>query len=268
MCLIVFDWQPDQPDWLALCANRDEFYRRPTIPLSRWVDYPTIIAGRDLEQGGSWLGITDDLRFAAVTNIRRPDLPQGRRSRGALVADFLASSQTPEAAARALQREASEYGLFNILFGTPNDLWYVRNYPTPFCQRVSPGRHTLSNEHLDSAWPKSALALTQLNRWQERGRLWDDMGALLNHRERFPDEQLPDTGMPLALEQSLSPQFMTLRERQYGTRCTTHVMGMSDGLGNRQAAIREIGWDSKGQQGQTRVYRVGEGHRVLAPLSE
>lgn len=91
MCLIVFAWRPSHALPLIVAANRDEFYARPTQPLAQWADAPQVYAGRDLEAGGTWLGVTSDGRFAALTNIRNPDLPLGNRSRGELVAQFLTS---------------------------------------------------------------------------------------------------------------------------------------------------------------------------------
>ena len=89
MCLIVFAWQPESPTVLRLAANRDEFYARPSAALGEWPDAPGVFGGRDLQAGGTWLGVTAEGRFAALTNIRDPRLKAGPRSRGALTTEYL-----------------------------------------------------------------------------------------------------------------------------------------------------------------------------------
>jgi uncharacterized protein with NRDE domain len=96
LCLIAFSWQPEQGR-LHLLANRDEFYARPTAPAHWWPDHPDIWAGRDLQAGGTWLGMSRTGRFAALTNVREGGARSGGRSRGELVADFLAGEQDPGA---------------------------------------------------------------------------------------------------------------------------------------------------------------------------
>src|SRR5690606_2782678 len=89
MCLILFAWRPGHTVPLVVAANRDEFYARPALPLAEWADAPGLLAGRDLEAGGTWLGLTRGGRFAALTNIRAPGKPLGRLSRGELPSQFL-----------------------------------------------------------------------------------------------------------------------------------------------------------------------------------
>ncbi len=115
MCLIVFAWRPGHPQPLIVAANRDEFYARPSLPLAHWEDRPGLYAGRDLKAGGTWLGIGREGRFAALTNIRNPQLAQGGPSRGELVADFLHGQQTPEEYLYKLSKQAGEYAGFNLL---------------------------------------------------------------------------------------------------------------------------------------------------------
>ncbi|MEO8407595.1 MAG: NRDE family protein, partial [Oxalobacteraceae bacterium] len=96
MCLIVFAWHvvPDVP--LIAAANRDEFLDRPTAPAMAWDDCPQIYAGRDLKAGGTWMGITQPGRFAAITNIRAPSEKRAvAPSRGTLVSDFLSGNMSP-----------------------------------------------------------------------------------------------------------------------------------------------------------------------------
>ncbi|MEZ6188620.1 MAG: NRDE family protein [Planctomycetota bacterium] len=72
MCLILFAWR-QHPRWqLAVAANRDEFHARRTRTAA--FEGP-LLAGKDLESGGTWLGVTRGGRFAAVTNVREPGVP-------------------------------------------------------------------------------------------------------------------------------------------------------------------------------------------------
>src|SRR5437868_6543342 len=96
MCVIYLAFEHHEQYPLILLANRDEFYERPTAAAGYWPDHPNIYAGRDLQGGGTWLGVTDEGRFAAVTNYRDPSASTGTRSRGELVADFLKGDDTPE----------------------------------------------------------------------------------------------------------------------------------------------------------------------------
>tara|TARA_R110001583_G_scaffold20287_2_gene78397 strand:- start:12261 stop:13115 length:855 start_codon:yes stop_codon:yes gene_type:complete len=246
MCLIVFDWQPGAEQWLALAANRDEFHARPTASLHRWPGQPTLLAGQDLQQGGTWLGITQDLRFAAVTNIRLPNPPDNVRSRGELVTRYLNSTQTPAAFARSLLSEASQYGRFNLLCGTPEQLWYITNTPQPTAHAVTPGQHVLSNAWLDSDWPKARLARTQLQTWQGDQH---QLTRLLNRRVPWPDQCLPDTGVTAELERLLSAQFIT--SARYGTRSSSSLIGRRQRL-----AIEEQLWLDNGESGQSRHFQV------------
>src|SRR5471032_287590 len=112
MCLIVFAWRPAHRQPLIVAANRDEFYARPTLPLAQWPEAPSVYAGRDLEAGGTWLGVGAQGRFAALTNIRNPSQPLGRRSRGELVAQFLTGEQTIEEYLAEVVGRSDEYGGF------------------------------------------------------------------------------------------------------------------------------------------------------------
>ena len=83
MCLVLVAWQQDDALPLIVAGNRDEFHARLTEPLHWWSDKPQILAGRDLEAGGTWLAVGRNGRFATVTNFRDADHPQARfRSRG------------------------------------------------------------------------------------------------------------------------------------------------------------------------------------------
>ena len=117
MCLIVFAWQPESPTVLRLAANRDEFYSRPSAALREWPDAPGVFAGRDLQAGGTCLGVTAQGRFAALTNIRDPRQKAGPRSRGALTSDYLLGQESAPAYLDRIMRDATEYAGFNLLVG-------------------------------------------------------------------------------------------------------------------------------------------------------
>ncbi|MDO9321313.1 MAG: NRDE family protein, partial [Pseudomonas sp.] len=118
MCLIVFAWRPGHAVPLLVAANRDEFYARPSAALAHWDEQPGIYAGRDLQAGGTWLGVGPQGRFAALTNLRDPAQPLGARSRGELPAGFLSSQLPPAEFLAELQSKASEFSGFNLLVGS------------------------------------------------------------------------------------------------------------------------------------------------------
>jgi len=153
MCLIVFAWRPGHAQPLIVAANRDEFYARPSLPLGQWPELPQIHAGRDLEAGGTWLGVGADGRFAALTNIRNPHQPPARRSRGELVARFLAGDVPLDDYLRDVVGRSVEYAGFNLLLGNAEQLWHY-NARDPQPQRLEPGVYGLSNAGLDTPWPK------------------------------------------------------------------------------------------------------------------
>lgn len=225
MCLIVVGWRVHPAYPLVLAANRDEFYARPTAPAARWPEAPQVIAGRDLEAGGTWLGITDSGRFAAVTNVREPGQPAGRYSRGRLTRDFLCGEQAALPYLQAL--DGADYAGFNLLVGDGEQLAYFSNRGGP-PQTLAPGVYGLSNRLLDSPWPKLlkaregfAAALPQLPDEQV-------FVSLLADDEIVPDHELPQTGVSLEWERRLSAIFV--RSENYGTRASTVVWQRADGV--------------------------------------
>ena len=227
MCLILVGWQahPDFP--LVVAANRDEFHRRPTAPLSFWPDAPDVLAGQDLEAGGTWLGITRSGRFAAVTNVREPGAPGGKCSRGALTAGFLRSN-TP-AAAFSHDIAGHDYAGFNLLLADRQALYYVSNRsvsPT----LLAPGIYGLSNHRLDTPWPKLTKAKAQFADALSKLPGKDAESAffaLLADRSTVTDDELPSTGVPLPWERLLSAIFV--QSPDYGTRASTLVLRRPDG---------------------------------------
>ena len=219
MCLILLAWQthPDYP--LVVAANRDEFFVRPSAPAAFWTEAPDILAGRDLQAGGTWLGVTRGRRFAALTNFRDggkqgSDAP----SRGALVADFLAGECDPEAYLEVLSKRGADYNGFNLFVGDDRRLGYYSNRE-PGPRWLAPGIYGLSNHLLDTPWPK--LSATKAAFADALAQLPESTPflQLLADREIVADAQLPETGVPLEWERILSAVFVTSPD--YGTRAST-----------------------------------------------
>ncbi len=223
MCLIVLarGVHPDYP--LLLVANRDEYYRRPTRAADWWPECPDMLAGRDLQAGGTWLGVTRNGRWAAVTNYREGLPPPALRSRGELTANYLLGRQGPAEFAREIQGCGDLYNGYNLLLGTPKQLLYTSNRSNG-ARTLTTGIHTLSNHLLDTPWPKAVLAQRQLtslltsNLELTPGRLME----VLRDRTPFADQLLPSTGVDPAWERTLSPPFIVSDD--YGTRSTTVLM--------------------------------------------
>lgn len=225
MCLILIAWQihPDYP--LVVAANRDEFFARPTAPAAFWPDAPHILAGRDLQAGGSWLGITRQGRFAALTNFRDPAMQrQDAASRGQLVAGFLRCETPPEDYLAGI--DGYRYNGYNLLVGDEHGLYWTSNV-TDERRRLPPGIYGLANHLLDTPWPKVGAGKTALCR--ALAALPDEtpLLALLRDDRVHPDPLLPATGVPLAWERLLSAAFV--RSPDYGTRCSTLITRRQDG---------------------------------------
>ncbi|WP_095109146.1 NRDE family protein [Pseudomonas sp. Irchel 3E20] len=225
MCLIVFAWRPGHAQPLVVAANRDEFYARPSLPLAQWPENPQIYAGRDLEAGGTWLGIGADGRFAALTNIRNPHQPPARKSRGELVARFLDGKIPIDDYLTDVAGRSIEYAGFNLLIGTAQQLWYYNALTTAPVQ-VQAGVYGLSNAGLDTPWPKLLKARAAL------GEVLHDpqpqaLLALLGDNQVAPFADLPDTGVGLATETLLSSVFIA--SPSYGTRASTALIVHADG---------------------------------------
>lgn len=221
MCLITFSWSPGAPIPLRLAGNRDEFHQRPTAPLARWEDLPTLLGGRDLEAGGTWLAANSKGVVAALTNVRDPRLatPTNAPSRGELVASALQSDDIEAWLATLESTTAHRYAGFNLLVATQERMWHLhRGLQGVELTRVSPGVHGLSNATLNTPWPKlnlvrNALLTSSEAQWQSATQ------QALHNPHTAPDHQLPNTGVGLTLERQLSSAFIV--GEHYGTRATT-----------------------------------------------
>ncbi|HEX8651873.1 MAG TPA: NRDE family protein [Pyrinomonadaceae bacterium] len=224
MCIILLAYKSHPVYELVLAANRDEFYERPTARADYWEDAPGLLAGRDLERGGTWLGVTEAGRLAAVTNFREPgqriaDAP----SRGLLVSDFLRSVEKPEAYLERLSLSAGSYNGFNLIAADAQRLCYYSNRAgAP--HNLGAGIYGVSNHLLDTPWPKVARgkqALAEILAAADAPQP-DDIFRLLADRSCADDGCLPDTGVGLELERVLSPLFIATPV--YGTRSSTVVL--------------------------------------------
>jgi uncharacterized protein with NRDE domain len=223
MCVIflAFDRHPEYP--LILLANRDEFYDRPANPAAYWQDFPNIFAGRDLVGGGTWLGVTKQGRFAAVTNYRDPKAPAGTVSRGNLVADFLKTNEPGAEYLKNIQAVAARFSGFNLFAGEINagkkELFYYSNRGEEI-KKLNPGIYGLSNHLLDTPWPKvekGKARFAGLLKDAEISR--EGLFELLSDETLAADGDLPHTGIPYAAEKALSAIF--IKTPGYGTRCAT-----------------------------------------------
>nr|WP_314618913.1 NRDE family protein [uncultured Pseudomonas sp.] len=235
MCLIVFAWRPGHALPLIVAANRDEFYARPTQALAAWQDAPGVHAGRDLEAGGTWLGVGPQGRFAALTNIREPGQPLGPRSRGELVAGFLQGELGVEAYLDQVASRSGQYSGFNLLVGDSDRLGYLHARDAA-PQLLEAGVYGLSNAGLDTPWPKLVKARTGLEGLLESAQP-RQLLALLADAEPAADSELPETGVGVATEKLLSSVFIA--SQNYGTRASTVLI--VDDQGRRRLIERSFG---------------------------
>ncbi|MGI6429313.1 MAG: NRDE family protein [Syntrophomonadaceae bacterium] len=223
MCLILFAYESHPKYKLVVAANRDEFYSRPTSPADFWQDNPEILAGRDLREGGTWMGITTNGRFAALTNYRDPSRNKKTApSRGHLVQRFLDSTMTPSAYIDQIPDAGKEYNGFNLLIGEHDSLYYYSNREQ-ILRPVSPGIHGLSNALLNDPWPKVIKGKQALEMALHHDEVKpEQLFAILVDQEPVEDQELPDTGVGLEMERGLAPAFVTMSG--YGTKTSTVIL--------------------------------------------
>lgn len=230
MCILAWHWQPGAATELLLLGNRDEAYARATAPLQHW-EGGTILAGRDLHAGGTWMGVARPRRFAALTNHRtgQPPDPQAP-SRGTLVHDFLAHPIGARAYLERLAPDSPRYNPFNLLVWDGTELLGLEGRHGRIVA-LQPGWGAVSNADFHTPWPKVRRLLAGLQA-QPASAPDAALLALLHDTDAAPDAELPDTGVGLALERALSPVF--IRTPHYGTRASTVVR-----LGRTQALVCE-----------------------------
>jgi uncharacterized protein with NRDE domain len=224
MCLLLLALDAHPRYRLIAAANRDEFYARPTATLGWWDDDGRVLAGRDLEHRGTWMGVTREGRFAALTNFREAGARiSGAPSRGLLVSEFLTGAEAADGFCDRLAGRAGEYNGFNLVVGDGRRLlWFSNRAPLPVT--LEPGVHGLSNHLLGTPWPKLEGGLRDLRGClQLEGEDLVEAGLeLLSDRAIPPDDQLPDTGFGLEWERILAARFIVSPE--YGTRSSSVLL--------------------------------------------
>jgi uncharacterized protein with NRDE domain len=235
MCLIVLAWRPGHAQPLLVASNRDEFYARPTQALAQWDDAPGVFAGRDLQAGGTWLGVGRAGRFAALTNIRDLSLPQGARSRGELPSAYLTGELSIEVFLATLSNQRHEYSGFNLLLGDGQQLCHF-NSRSGLITVLDEGVHGLSNADLNTPWPKLQRAKQALHACLPDAQP-EALLQLLSDNRQAADEHLPDTGIGLPSERLLSSVFIA--SPAYGTRASTALSMNANG--NWQMIERSFG---------------------------
>ncbi|MFN7346484.1 MAG: NRDE family protein [Betaproteobacteria bacterium] len=237
MCLAILSWQshPEYP--LVLASNRDEFYTRKTRAAAWWGQTVSLLAGRDEEAGGTWLGINRNGRFALVTNVRAPSERNPHApTRGALVVGALQADGEPGGWLDGLQVRARGYNGFNLLVGdavvrpgVPEArLHYYSNRLEQPARALPAGIYGLSNAFLDTPWPKVTRAVGAFACQVARTVDPDALFALLADRQVAREQELPDTGVPPDWERALSS--IQIRANGYGTRTSTVLTVRRDGL--------------------------------------
>jgi len=262
MCLLVLAWRIHPLYRLVVAANRDEFHARPTAPLAPWPDIAGVVGGRDLQAGGAWFAIGAAQRLGIVTNFRefgrqRPGAP----SRGGLIPAYLSGARPPDDFLRALAADAPGYSGFNLLLADRNALWYASNRADQFARELPPGIYGLSNEFLDTPWPKLVRvrarfeSLLQSAHSADPAALAGDLFTMLADRETAPPDALPPGDLSPEWARKLSAPFVL--DPSFGTRCST-VLTIS---GQGALRITERRFDAEGA-------RTGQSEHLLNGTDE
>ena len=231
MCLIYIAWRRHPRHRLVVAANRDEFHARPALPAHWWDDAPGVLAGRDLEAGGTWLGVTSGGRFAAITNYQGPSVRLANaRSRGALVSEFLAGDASAPQYLDRVTQEGHRYNGFSLLTMDGDRLAFASNRSRGVV-RLAPGVYGLSNHLLDTAWPKVTNGKRDLERLLAgpEVRVPDLLALLAVDDPRSDEAPRADTESDLEPMHWRSSRFIL--GDNYGTRTSTVVLLDAGGAG-------------------------------------
>lgn len=224
MCLLLIANNIHQEYKLIIAANRDEFYNRPALKAAFREESPGLLAGKDLEGGGTWLGITKSGRFSAITNYRdfSRDIKTNAPTRGNLTADFLLGKDSPEKYSARLQEKSDDYNGYNLVYGFVDDLYYFSN-ETNLVVKLEPGLYGLSNALLNTPWRKVIESKKLISGLITSGDISKEkLFEILSDRTTADDDQLPDTGIGHDREKELSSNY--IKTPQYGTRCSTVIL--------------------------------------------
>lgn len=248
MCLIVFSWHAHPAYRLVLAANRDEYHARPARDAHWWPDQPDVLAGRDLQAGGTWLAVNRRGKFAAITNYREMQRTTGRlRSRGEIVSRFVSGDRQPDEFASAI--DGSHYAGYSLLAADRRQLVYTSNRSEQ-PSFIEPGVYGLSNANLDTPWPKLIRTRTALQDLITANAV--DENALLRilaDPTPAPVGELDDSELPFTLARALSAPFIAAGD--YGTRCSTTLLWTYDDV----VEVTERTFDASGKAAGTRRFR-------------
>ena len=250
MCILflAINQHPDHP--LIICANRDEFYERPTLGAHFWRDKPYLLAGQDLQAGGSWLGVTTEGQFAAITNIRTSiDQSQTKKSRGELVTLALEANSPIDI--NWLKQNSDEYNPFNLTYGSLSQL-HCYNSLFKNQTKLTDGFHAISNGALDDVWPKMAKGERRLEQLVSTNQSInsDELFAILKDKTQAEDSQLPNTGIPLEWERKLSSIF--INSPDYGTRSSCLIIQNK----SREIEFIELTYDANGEKSEQNNFKL------------
>ena len=245
MCLLVLAWRCHPEYRLVVAANRDEFHARPAAGLAPWDDAPDIIGGRDLQANGAWFAVDRRGRFGIVTNFR--EFCRRRRSapsRGGLIPAYLSGTGSPREYFQSLEIDAPGYAGFNLLLADAGSLWYASNRADVFARELPPGIYGLSNEFLDTPWPKLVRVRARFRTLLESDTgdaraLTTGLFDMLADREPAPPDEVPPGDLSPEWARKLSAPFVL--DPTYGTRCST-VLAISD-AGTLTITERRFGAD-------------------------
>ena len=222
MCLIFAAYKAHCDYRLVIVANRDEFYSRPAAPAGFWPDCPNILAGRDLEARSTWMGVSTRGRFAALTNHRSYQQLAGRPpTRGRLVSQFIAGASPTDQYVTAFEDSAYCYNGFSLLLDDGQSLWYCSNRGRARARPLSPGIYGLSNESLDTPWPKVKRGKEAIKKALNGAFDAAELFKIMRDKTCAESEELPDTGIGESRERQLSSMFIETSD--YGTRCSTVI---------------------------------------------
>jgi len=261
MCLILFSYKTHPRYKLIIAGNRDEFYARPTKPADYWEDHREIMAGRDMEAMGTWMGMnTKSGDMAMLTNYRDlANLKSVAPSRGSLVSDFLINDSFPEEYYEALRPTLSEYNGFNLVLGSPDSLSYFSSEFNGL-KSLAPGIYGLSNALMNSPWPKVQKGKMKIEAiTEERHFEVEHLFEAMRDDELADDKHLPDTGVGLEKERMLSPMF--IKSPQYGSRCTTVIL-----VDNQDKVLyAERTYDTATFEYETKYhkFKIGESYAII-----
>jgi uncharacterized protein with NRDE domain len=227
MCLVLFAYRVLDGYPLVVAANRDEFYARPAAPAHAWADAQHVFAGRDLTAQGTWLGVSTQRRFAAVTNFSDVNgaQPKPPASRGDLTRDFLTGADSAPAFAARIAPD--RYQGFSLLLWDGSDLVYTSNR-SGVRKCLPPGIHALANTHLDDDWPKTVRGKQRLGATLTDPPQLDALVTMLRDEYVPPDEALPERGRGVEFERRVAPIF--IRGTEYGSRASTAVVFAADSV--------------------------------------